>query len=92
MEYAGPALVAAANASKLDDYHVHYFLDEDATPYIGTALPVPQGDPYIIHSGDQQVTFDNVAPGQHTLTVLLTGANHVSTVPPISSQITFTAT
>jgi hypothetical protein len=90
VDYSGPPLVAAANATKLDDYHLHYFLDENATSYIGTLVPVPMGNPRIIHTAATRVTFDNVAAGSHTLTVLLTGSNHISVTPPVSEQVTFT--
>jgi hypothetical protein len=89
VDYSGPPLVAAASATKLDDYHLHYFLDENATPYIGTLVPVPMGNPRIIHTAATQVTFDNVAAGSHTLTVMLSGANHISVTPPVSEQVTF---
>jgi hypothetical protein len=91
VQYNGPPLVAAANATKLDDYHLHYFLDENATPYLGTLVPVPTGNPRIVHSAALQVTFDNVAAGSHTVTVMLSGANHISVAPPLSAQVTFTA-
>jgi hypothetical protein len=90
-QYSGPPLVPAANAAKLDDYHVHYFLDENATPYIGTGVPVPAGNPRIVHSGALQVTFDNVPAGPHTVTVLMSGANHISVAPPLTAQVQFTA-
>ena len=91
VQYNGPPLVPAANATKLDDYHLHYFLNETATPFIGTLVPVPAGNPKIIHTANLQVTFDNVAAGSHTVTVLLSGANHVTVQPPLSTQVTFTA-
>ena len=91
IDYEGPELVAAAQATQLTQYHLHYFLDEDPTPYIGTTTPVPTGNPRIIHSADKQVTFDNVTPGNHNLAVLLTGNNHVSTNPPVAERLTFTA-
>ena len=81
----------AANAAKLDDYHVHYFLDESATPYLGTGVPVPAGNPRIVHSGALQVTLDNVSAGPHTVTVLMSGANHISVAPPLTAQVQFTA-
>jgi hypothetical protein len=90
LNYQGPQLVPAAQATKLDDYHVHYFLDVDATPYIGTQVPVPTGNPSIVHSGATSQTFDNVAPGQHTVTVLMTGADHISLNPPVVDKVTFT--
>jgi hypothetical protein len=91
LQYSGPALVPAASAAKLDDYHVHYFLDENATPYIGTGVPVPAGNPRIVHSGALQVTFDNVPAGPHTVTVLMSGANHISVAPPLTAQVQFNA-
>jgi hypothetical protein len=91
VQYSGPALVPAANAAKLDDYHVHYFLDENATPYIGTGVPVPAGNPHIVHSAAMQVTFDNVSAGPHTVTVVMSGANHISVAPPLTAQVQFTA-
>lgn len=90
VQYTGPQLVAAANATKLDDYHLHYFLDEDATPYLGTLTPVPMGNPRIVHTAALQVSFDGVTAGQHTVTVMLSGANHVSVAPPLSAQVQFT--
>jgi hypothetical protein len=90
VQYSGPTLVAAANATKLDDLHLHYFLDENAAPYIGTLVPVPAGNPRIVHTAALQVTFDNVTAGSHTVTVMLSGANHVSVAPPLSANVTFT--
>ena len=43
---------------------------------------MPVGNPRIIHTAATQVSFDNVAAGSHTLTVLLTRSNHVSVTPP----------
>ena len=90
VQYQGPQLVPAANATKLDDYHLHYFLDESAAPYLGTLVPVPMGNPHIVHTAALQVTFDNVTAGSHTLTVALSGANHITVQPPLSDQVTFT--
>jgi hypothetical protein len=90
VQYSGPQLVAAANATKIDDYHLHYFLDENAAPYIGTLVPVPTGNPHIVHSAATQVAFDNVPAGSHTVTVALSGANHISVAPPLSAEVQFT--
>jgi hypothetical protein len=90
VNYTGPTLVAAASATKLDDYHLHYLLDEDATPYLGTSATVPAGNPRIIHTAATQVTFDNIGAGPHTLVVMLSGSNHVSVNPAVSDRVTFT--
>jgi hypothetical protein len=91
VSYIGPTLVAAANATKLDDYHLHYLLDVDPTPYIGTTVPIPLGDSRIMHTAATTITFDNVAPGSHTLTVIMSGSNHISVNPPVAERTTFTA-
>jgi hypothetical protein len=90
VQYNGPPLVPAASATKLDDYHLHYFLDENPAPYIGTQLPVPMGNPHIVHTAALQQSFDNVSAGPHTVTVMLSGANHISVTPPLSAQVMFT--
>jgi hypothetical protein len=90
VDYSGPTLVPAASATKLDDYHVHYFLDESAAAYLGTLVPVPMGNPHILHTAATQVSFDGVTAGPHTLTVMLSGANHISVNPPVSDQVAFT--
>jgi hypothetical protein len=90
VSYSGPPLVPAANATKLDDYHLHYFLDESVAPYLGTSVPVPMGNPHIVHTAATQVSFDNVAAGSHTVTVMLTGSTHVSVTPPLSDVVAFT--
>ena len=90
VQYSGPPLVPAANATKLDDLHLHYFLDENAAAYIGTLVPVPMGNPNIVHTAALQQTFDNVPAGSHTVTVMLSGANHISVQPPLSASVSFT--
>ena len=82
--------VPAADAKKIDDLHVHVLLDVDPAPYIGTSVFVPPGNPSIIHTAAKEVTFNDVKAGQHKLTVILTGANHISTRPPVTDTLTFT--
>jgi hypothetical protein len=91
VNYMGPPLVDAASATKLDDYHLHYFLDADPAPYIGTTVPMPLGDPRIMHTAATRVTFDNVAAGSHSLAVVLSGSNHISVSPPVAEQESFSA-
>jgi hypothetical protein len=89
VNYSGPPLVAAANATKLDDYHLHYFLDVDPGPYIGTTTPMPLNDPRIMHTAATSVVFDNVASGTHQLAVVMSGSNHISVNPPLAERETF---
>jgi hypothetical protein len=82
--------VPAADAKKIDDLHVHVLLDVDPAPYIGTSVFIPPGNPNIIHTAAKEVTFNDVKAGQHKITVILTGANHISTRPPVTDTLTFT--
>jgi hypothetical protein len=91
VNYTGPQLVDAANATKLDDYHIAYLLDVDPNPYIGTTVPIPTGDPRIIHAATTSTTFNNVAVGTHTLAVVMVGSNHVSVNPSLADKETVTA-
>ena len=90
VNYVGLPLVDVANATKLEDYHLHYFLDVDPTPYIGTTVPIPVGNPRIMHTAATRVTFDNVEAGSHSLAVVMTGSNHISLNPPVAEQESFT--
>jgi hypothetical protein len=85
LDYAGPNLVPVATATELNQYHLHYFLDVDPTPYIGTTTPIPTGNPHIIHTAETYAMFDSVVPGRHRLAVVLMGSNHISVNPPITN-------
>jgi hypothetical protein len=89
VDYLGPSLVAASVGGLIDQYHLAYLLDVDATPYIGTLLPVPHCNPHIQHTANRRVTFDHVPHGIHSLAVLLAGSNNVSVNPPVALRETF---
>jgi hypothetical protein len=89
VDYWGPSLIAGYASGPVDQYHLAYLLDVDATPYIGTLLPVPHCDPHIQHTADRRVIFGHVPNGSHMLTVLLTGSNNVSVNPPVALRETF---
>jgi hypothetical protein len=84
------ATVPAADAKSVNDLHVHVLLDVDPAPYIGTNVFVPPGNPSIIHTAAKEVTFKDVKAGAHQITVILTGANHISTKPPVTDTLKFT--
>jgi hypothetical protein len=86
---SGGTLVPAAQATRREDLHVHYLLDVDPSPYLSGTTPVPQGNPNIVHSGATSNTFSNVAPGSHTVTVLLGFADHTAVQPPVAPSVTF---
>ena len=90
VNYNGPPLVTASTATTLNQYHLHYLLDVNASQYLQLNVPIPLDNPSIIHTSNTQVSFDNVAPGSHVLAVVLTGSDHVSPKPPVAQQISFT--
>jgi hypothetical protein len=90
VDYWGPRLVPPDVAHAVDDLHLVYILDADASPYIGTTQPMLVCDKHIAHSTGTHITFDNVAHGSHTLAVLLAGSNNVSVNPPVAASVTFT--
>ena len=87
---SGTTLVPAAQATRLEDLHVHYLLDVDPTPYLSGTTPIPPGDPKIVHSGALSNTFSGVAPGAHTVTVILGLSDHRAVQPPVAPRVSFT--
>ena len=86
----GTTLVPAANATRLEDLHVHYVLDGDPATLASGAAPIPAGNPNIVHSGATSNTFMDVAPGPHKVTVILGLSNHVAVQPPVAPSVSFT--
>src|SRR6202040_554297 len=84
IQVTGTTLVPAANATKLEDLHVHYMLDVDPAPYLPGTTPIPAGNPNIVHSGALSNTFTGVAPGPHTVWVVLGFSNHTAVQPPVA--------
>jgi len=88
-------LVPAANALKPEDYHVHAAMDMDTSTWIGTGIAVLSGSQNptptrLMHTAAKTVTFPAVAAGEHTVTVWLSLASHVSVRPPVSATVKFT--
>jgi hypothetical protein len=85
----GTTLVPGAEAKSLDDLHVHYMLDTDPAPYLNGMMPVPMGNPNVVHSAALNYTFNDVAPGNHRVVVLLGYSNHAAFQPPVAPSVTF---
>jgi hypothetical protein len=85
----GTTLVPGAEAQRLEDLHVHYMLDTDPAPYLSGTMPVPMGNPNIVHSAATSYTFNDVAPGNHRVVVLLGYSNHAAFQPPVAPSVTF---
>ncbi len=90
IQVTGTTLVPAANATKLEDMHVHYLLDVDPAPYLSGATAIPTGNPNIVHAGALSNTFSGVAPGPHRVTVILGLSDHRAVQPPVAPSVSFT--
>ena len=90
IQVTGTTLVPAADATKLEDMHVHYMLDADPAPYLSGVTPIPAGDPNIVHSGALTNTFTGVAAGPHRIAVVLGLSNHTAVQPPVAPSVSFT--
>lgn len=95
-EVTGAELVAVFRAQCHTDYHVHVALDRDVSAYVGTDVPVPaQANANIKHTPNnvneepRNVTFSDVAAGQHPAIAWLSFADHSSVKPPVSSAVAF---
>lgn len=87
---AGTRLVPAAQATRLEDLHVHYLLDTDPSPWSGGTTPIPAGNPDIVHSGSTSNTFTGLAPGLHRVVVVLGFSDHRAVQPPVDPSVSFT--
>lgn len=75
--------VAPAGVDKPDTGHHHLIVDADLPP---ASLPVPKSDHYLHFGGGQTETSLELAPGKHTLQLLLADQNHVPHDPPVVSE------
>ncbi len=86
----GATLVPGAEATRLEDLHVHYILDTDVAPYVNASMAIPMGNPNIVHTAAMSQTFAGLAPGLHRVYVILGLSNHVAVQPPVAPFVTFT--
>ena len=66
--------------------HLHVFVDRDPTP-AGQPIPKEAG---IIHTTDTTISVPDLAPGEHTLWVVLGDGNHVPFAPAVLDKVTVT--
>ena len=75
--------VAPAGVEKPDTGHHHLIIDAEVPP---PSLPVPKSDHYLHFGGGQTQASVELAPGKHTLQLLLGDHNHVPHDPPVVSE------
>ena len=81
--------VAPAGVNKPNTGHHHLLIDLDKLPPLDQ--PVPKDEHHRHFGGGQTETTIELAPGKHTLQLLLGDQNHVPHDPPlVSEKITIT--
>ncbi len=81
--------VAPAGVERPDTGHHHLLIDVDTLPAAG--MPIPTDDKHRHFGGGQTETTLELAPGRHTLQLLLADHTHVPHNPPVvSERITIT--
>ncbi len=79
-------LVIPGGADTPGEGHVHYYLDVD--------IPTAQGQAAVTATGtykatpETSVTWDNLSPGTHTLSVQLVSNNHTPLASPVTATVT----
>ena len=71
--------------------HYHLLVDVNPATVIQPGTPLPPGQASILHLVDPTRQLDLPA-GQHTITAVLTGTDHVPFSPSIQHPVTFTVT
>ena len=76
--------VAPAGFAKANTGHHHIIID---SPTPGLGLPVPKDAKRVHFGGGQTETTLELAPGKHTLQLVLGDANHIPHDPPVTSEV-----
>jgi hypothetical protein len=71
-------------------FHYHALVDVDPVTVVQAGQPIPTGQANIIHTHEPSLMLPDLAPGQHTVTVILTRTDHVPLMPNVQDRVTFT--
>jgi hypothetical protein len=71
-------------------FHYHALVDVDPATVLQPGQPIPTGQANIIHTADPTLMLNDLAPGQHTVVVVLTRTDHVPLNPNVQDRVTFT--
>lgn len=78
--------VAPAGVSKPKTGHHHLLIDTDLPTGEELADPLPADDHHVHFGGGQTQTTVELAPGKHTLQLIMGDAGHVPHNPPLASK------
>lgn len=71
-------------------FHHHVLVDVDPASVVQAGQPLPTGQANIIHTAEPMTMLNDLAPGPHTVTVILTRTDHVPLTPSVSARVQFT--
>lgn len=75
-----------------NSFHFHYFVDVNPATVLVPGQPVPVGNPNIIHSPELSMSFASLAPGEHTVWVVMGRLNHVPCAGGVQAVVKFSVT
>lgn len=84
------ATIKAATAGDSSASHYHYFVDQDPASVVRPGAAIPTGQPQIIHSAEGTQRIPDLAPGQHSVWVVLTNNDHIPYDPNVQAKVSFT--
>jgi len=76
--------IAPAGQQTPNSGHHHLVIDADLPP---AGQPIPASEQYMHYGKGQTETTVELAPGQHTLQLVLGDANHIPHAPPVVSKV-----
>ena len=76
--------VAPAGVEKAKTGHHHLIIDQKLEDY---ESPIPADDNHKHFGGGQTETSIELAPGKHTLQLILGDQNHIPHAPPVESEV-----
>lgn len=71
-------------------FHYHALVDVDPSTILQPGQPIPTGQGNIIHTADAALALNDLAPGEHSVVVVLTRTDHVPLSPNVQDRVTFT--
>jgi hypothetical protein len=85
----GVALRPADNTHDPKSGHLHLYIDH---PPPASDVAIPAGDPQIFHTTGPTIRVEGLAPGEHTLYVVLGHGDHRPFRPAVRDSVTITVT
>jgi len=81
--------IQPAAAGDPTSFHYHYYIDLDPATVSQPGQPIPSGNPQIIHSASATQDLGPLAPGEHTVWLVVGQLNHVPCDPPLMAAVSF---